>query len=169
MLVCFIVSPTVNAAALPTQEAAPQTNVQFQARNLLDQGVQAFKNGQYDEATQDFLRETARPQAFECPAVSGHGVCLAIHHEKHIHLRPLDPEPYYWIGVIDWTLAYRANGLLRAQFNLSMRGKQLSDTAPLPPELRDVYVCEYGAMIDEGIEALKHAIALRPNYDDAMA
>ena len=37
------------------------------------------------------------------------------YHMKHIALKPEDPEPYYWIGVIDWTLAYRSN--------LEMRGK----------------------------------------------
>jgi len=31
---------------------------------------------------------------------------------KHIDLKPMHPEPYYWIGVIDWTLAFRANGEL---------------------------------------------------------
>jgi tetratricopeptide (TPR) repeat protein len=31
------------------------------------------------------------------------------YHMKHIALKPEDPEPYYWIGVIDWTLAYRSN------------------------------------------------------------
>ena len=30
------------------------------------------------------------------------------YHEKHIALKPDDPEPYYWVGVIDWSLAYRA-------------------------------------------------------------
>src|SRR6266436_7499282 len=29
------------------------------------------------------------------------------YHQKHIQLKPDDPEPYYWIGVIDWTLAFR--------------------------------------------------------------
>jgi tetratricopeptide (TPR) repeat protein len=27
------------------------------------------------------------------------------YHQKHIELSPSDPEPYYWLGVIDWTLA----------------------------------------------------------------
>jgi len=91
------------------------------------------------------------------------------YHQKHIYLRPNEPEPYFWIGVIDWTLAFRANGLLRAKHNLSVRGRQLSEVAPLTPELRDEYVRGYGATIDEGIEALNHAISIRPDYDDAMA
>ena len=91
------------------------------------------------------------------------------YHQKHIYLRPDDPEPYYWIGVIDWTLSFRANGLLRTKFNLSVRGRQLSDDAPLPPDLREEYTREYGRKIDEGIESLKRALELRPEYDDAMA
>ncbi len=31
------------------------------------------------------------------------------YHLKHIQLKPDDPEPYYWVGVIDWALAYRGN------------------------------------------------------------
>lgn len=90
-------------------------------------------------------------------------------HQKHIYLRPDDPEPYYWVGVIDWTLSFRANLLLRTKHNLSVRGKQLNDDAPFPPDLREEYVSGYGATIDEGIESLKHALTIKPDYDDAMA
>lgn len=91
------------------------------------------------------------------------------YHRKHIRLRPEDPEPYYWIGVIEWTLAFRANGQLRAKFNLSVHGKQLSDAKPLPPDVQEEYAREYGPAIDEGIDSLKHAISIRPDYEDAMA
>jgi len=50
-----------------------------------------------------------------------------------------------------------------------VRGRQLSDDAPLPPDLREEYTREYGRKIDEGIESLKRALELRPEYDDAMA
>ena len=90
-------------------------------------------------------------------------------HQKHIYLRPNDPEPYFWIGVIDGTLAFRANGLLRTKHNLSVRGKQLSDDAPVFPDLRDEYVRGYGATIDEGIESLNQALSIKPDYDDRMA
>ena len=45
----------------------------------------------------------------------------------------------------------------------------MKDTEPLPPDAREEYVRKYGAIIDEEIESLKHAITLRPDYDDAMA
>jgi tetratricopeptide (TPR) repeat protein len=230
LIVVFLILVSVlNGRTSSAQESGPLTDAHFQARDLLDQGVRAFKNGQYDEATRDFIRakqldpkllnarlylatayasqyipgapseENTRrghdaaeefkdvlnidPQNIS--AIDGLGSILfqmagepfdpdlllesKSYHQKHIYLRPEDPEPYYWIGVIDWTLSFRANGQLRARFNLSVRGRQLSDAAPLPTDLREEYTREYGQAIDEGIEALKHAISIRPDYDDAMA
>jgi len=91
------------------------------------------------------------------------------YHQKHIELKPTDPEPYYWIGVIDWTLAFRANGELRAAYNKEHINKQVRDDDPLPPAVRTDYAAKYGPMVDEGIASLKKAIELRPDYDDAMA
>jgi tetratricopeptide (TPR) repeat protein len=90
-------------------------------------------------------------------------------HQKHIELRPNDPEPYYWIGVIDWTLAFRANGEMRADYNKNNVKKQVRDTDPLPGSLRSEYTTKYGSMVDEGIADLQKAIQIRPDYDDAMA
>jgi tetratricopeptide (TPR) repeat protein len=89
------------------------------------------------------------------------------YHQRHIQVRPEDPEPYYWIGVIDWTLAFRANGVLRQRFNNGVA--KLGAADPLPPELREQYAQEYGATIDEGIESINHAIKLKPDYEDAIA
>jgi len=91
------------------------------------------------------------------------------YHKRHIDLKPNDPEPYYWIGVIDWTLAFRTNGELRAEYNKNNIKKQLKDADPLPPALRAEYAAKYGPLVDEGIAALQKAIQLRPDYDDAMA
>ena len=91
------------------------------------------------------------------------------YHQKHISLQPNDPEPYYWIGVIDWTLAFRANLALRADYNKDHLTKQVKDTDTLPASLRAEYLAKEGALIDEGIADLKKAIQIRPDYDDAMA
>lgn len=91
------------------------------------------------------------------------------YHQKHITLKPEDPEPYYWIGVIDWTLAFRANGEMRKDYNEKNIKKQVKDTDPLPAAVRTDYVAKYGSLIDEGISDLQKAIQLRPDYDDAMA
>ena len=91
------------------------------------------------------------------------------YHQKHIALQPKDPEPYYWVGVIDWTLSFRANNEVRAGYNQVHLAHQIKDTEPLPTVVREEYVRKYGSIIDEGIESMKHAIELRPDYDDAMA
>lgn len=83
---------------------------------------------------------------------------------KAIDLDPGDPETYYSIGVIDWTLAYIPRTELRERL-------ALKPDAPLPIgapecwELRD----SNQAAIKEGMEMLTKAIDLRPDYDDAMA
>jgi tetratricopeptide (TPR) repeat protein len=91
------------------------------------------------------------------------------YHMKHIALKPEDPEPYYWVGVIDWTLSYRANLEARGTWRLAHPGKPLKDDDPLPADVREQYIKDNGQMIDEGITDLKKALDLRPDYDDAMA
>ena len=91
------------------------------------------------------------------------------YHQKHIQIRPQDPEPYYWIGVINWTQAFRANAELRAKYNRENLRKPLKDTDPLPAAVRTEYVEKYGQSVDEGIADLQKAIQLKPDYDDAMA
>jgi len=91
------------------------------------------------------------------------------YHQKHIQLKPDDPEPYYWIGVIDWTLAFRGNGEMRMDYNKNNIRKQVKDTDPLPGAIRTEYASKYGQLIDEGITDLQKAISIKPDYDDAMA
>jgi tetratricopeptide (TPR) repeat protein len=90
------------------------------------------------------------------------------YHEKHIALKPQDPQPYYSVGVIDWALAYRGNTEMRAEYNKAHINKQVRDTEPLPPDVRTAYTQRYGQMVDDGIKALQTAIQLKPDYDDAM-
>jgi tetratricopeptide (TPR) repeat protein len=222
----FFIQPHGN---LTKQDTAPQTQEQIEARAALNQGVQAFKNGQYEEAIQQFShakqmdpellnarlylavtygsqyvpgvpseenRQTGEAgiaefkgvlniQPDNLSAVDGIGSLLfqmagqpfdagkfresKAFRQKHIQIKPDDPEPYYWIGVIDWSLAYRANGELREKFNEYAGGRKLSNVEPLPRDLREQYEREYGSTIDEGIASLKRAIELKPDYDDAMA
>jgi len=91
------------------------------------------------------------------------------YHMKHIALKPEDPEPYYWIGVIDWTLTYRSNLEMRGKWRLANVNKVLKDDDPMPPPVRDEYTKENGQLIEEGIDKLHKALELRPDYDDAMA
>lgn len=91
------------------------------------------------------------------------------YHQKHIDLKPTDPEPYYWIGVIDWTLAFRGNAEMRTDYNKDHINKQIKESDPLPASVRTQFVDKYGQLVDEGVASLQKAIQLRPDYDDAMA
>jgi tetratricopeptide (TPR) repeat protein len=83
-------------------------------------------------------------------------------------LDPNDPDPYYSIGVIDWAVCYqprmeeRAKLGLKPDENLNPKNKDQKKTC------EDLKVKNWPA-IQEGIESLKTAIKLRPDYDDAMA
>ncbi len=83
-------------------------------------------------------------------------------------LDPNDPEPYYSIGVIDWTACYqprmeaRATLGMKPEENLNPKNK---DQAKACAELK----VKNTPSIQEGIDTLNKAIQLRPDYDDAMA
>jgi len=90
------------------------------------------------------------------------------YHEKHIQLKPDDPEPYYWIGVIDWSLTYRGNKDMREEFNNTAK-KTIKESDPMPPALSSQFASKYASDADEGITNMKKAIELKNDYDDAMA
>ncbi|HET9409755.1 MAG TPA: tetratricopeptide repeat protein [Candidatus Sulfotelmatobacter sp.] len=81
---------------------------------------------------------------------------------------PNDPEPYYSVGVIDWTACYqprmeeRAKLGLKPEENLNPKNK---DQKKVCEQLKD----KNAPSIQEGIDSLNKAIQLRPDYDDAMA
>jgi len=201
----------------------------LRARDLLNKGVAAYKNAQYDTAIEDFkeakdldpglmnarlylatayasqyipgapseqnmrlgtqavneFKEVLEKDPNNLSATDGVGSILfqmagtpydpkkfeesKSFHQKHIDLRPNDPEPYYWIGVIDWTLAFRANGEARAAYNRDHVQKQVKDTDPLPAALRSDYTSKFGPLVEEGITNLLKSIQVKPDYDDAMA
>jgi tetratricopeptide (TPR) repeat protein len=225
----LIVRRTVALAALLVLTAGWSGCGKLKARDLLNKGVAAFKNSQYDVAVEDFkqakvadpdlmnarlylatayasqyipgapseqnrklgeqavaeFKEVLEKDPKNLSAIDGIGSILfqmagtpydpkkfeesKQYHQMHIQLKPEDPEPYYWIGVIDWTLAFRANGEMRKDYNEKNIKRQVRDTEALPASLRGDYIAKYGGMIDEGIDTLKKAISVRPDYDDAMA
>lgn len=81
---------------------------------------------------------------------------------------PNDPEPYYSVGVIDWTACYqprmqrRSELGLKPEENLNPKNK---DQKKACDELKEKNM----PAIAEGIDSLNKAIQLRPDYDDAMA
>jgi tetratricopeptide (TPR) repeat protein len=85
------------------------------------------------------------------------------YYRKAIDSDPNDPEAYYSIGVIDWTMAFQPRMEERAKLGLR----------PDEP-LKDKKVCAQlrekdGPTIQDGIDNLNKALSLRQDYDDAMA
>ena len=81
---------------------------------------------------------------------------------------PNDPEPYYSIGVIDWTAAYQPRMEERAKLGMKpdehLNAKN-KDQKKVCDQLKE----KNAPAIQEGIDSLNKAIQLRPDYDDAMA
>jgi len=90
------------------------------------------------------------------------------YYQKASSFDPNDPEPYYSIGVIDWTRCYQPRMEARAQ--LGMRPDEHLNVRN-PDQKRVCYDLRAKNLstIEEGIETLNKAIQLRPDYDDAMA
>ncbi len=201
----------------------------LKARDALNKGVAAYKNGQFDEAIEKFkMAKALDPDLLNArlylatayfsqyipsapseenvrkgrqaiaewegvlnddpnnlSAMDGIATCLfqmaatpftpskfdesRKYHLRHIQLKSDDPEPHYSVGYIDWTLSYRANTDVRAEYNRANPKKQVKDEQPLPPKLREEYAAKYGAIVEEGIQQLRKAVELRPDYDEAMA
>lgn len=89
-------------------------------------------------------------------------------HKKHIALKSDDPDPYYWIGFINWTIAYRSNDALRADYNKNAR-KPIKGDEPMPDKLRQEFAQKNAPLIEEGIENLNKAIMHNPDYASAYA
>ena len=202
----------------------------LRARDMLNQGVQAYKANRYDDAIEKFKKaedldptlqtarlylatayanqfvpgspdeanvnkarkaideytEVLKRDPSNLPATDGIGSMLyhmaggpppkldlmkesRTYHLQHIKIKPDDPEPYYWVGEIDWELSYKANMQQRQDYNQNQPlKKQIKVEDPLPDKLRQPFSAAYGADVDQGIDALKKAIELRPDYDDAM-
>jgi len=83
-------------------------------------------------------------------------------------LDPNDAEPYYSVGVIDWSACYAPRMEARAKLGMKpdehLSGKN-KDQKKVCEEMK----AKNGAAIQEGIDSLDKAIKLREDYDDAMA
>ena len=226
-----IVSKTLSLATILILVFGAAGCSKLRARDLLNKGVAAFKNAQFDAAVEDFkqakeldpdlinarlylatayasqyipgapsaenmnhgkeaiaeYKEVLDKDANNLSAIDGLASIMyqmagqpfdakkfeesKMYHQKHIALKPDDPQPYYSIGVIDWAIAYRGNTELRGEYNrasVEKKKPQVKDIEPLPPAVRTVYVEKYGALVDDGITNLKKAVELKPDYEDAM-
>jgi tetratricopeptide (TPR) repeat protein len=90
------------------------------------------------------------------------------YYQRASGLDPNDPEPYYSIGVIDWTVCYQPR--MEAHVQLGMRPEEhLNPRNPGQKKACDELRAKNLPTVVEAIESLDKAIQLRPDYDDAMA
>ncbi|HLW80213.1 MAG TPA: tetratricopeptide repeat protein [Terriglobia bacterium] len=87
---------------------------------------------------------------------------------KRLEADPNNPEPYYWIGVIDWAVAQRENSRVRTDLKLNVPNPD-GDFPPLPAKARDELSQKNGAIVDEGVKSLQKDLEMKPNDADAMA
>jgi len=85
-----------------------------------------------------------------------------------ITMDPNDPEPYYSIGVIDWTQSYQPRMEARAKLGLKP-DEPLNVKNKEQKQVCDQLRQQYSDVINDGISVLNKALELRPDYDDAMA
>src|SRR6516165_170009 len=91
--------------------------------------------------------------------------------KRRLEVEPNNPEPYYWIGVLNWSICYPRRMQLRKdlKINLPKDPAKPDVLPPLPEKVRAELAEKNSALVDEAIKSLQKAIELRPNYDDAMA
>lgn len=82
-----------------------------------------------------------------------------------------NPEVYYWIGQLDWALAYPKTMQLRKDLNIANPKDPLKPDVfpPIPEKERAQLAEQNGPLIDEGIKALQKAIEIKPDYVEAIA
>ncbi|MGH9398666.1 MAG: tetratricopeptide repeat protein [Terriglobia bacterium] len=85
-------------------------------------------------------------------------------------IEPNNPDPYYWIGVLDYDPALKNQMTLRTQLNLTKPNPKDHDSyPPLKPKDREALAQQNQTLIDEGIQMLQKAIDLKPNYANAYS
>jgi tetratricopeptide (TPR) repeat protein len=84
---------------------------------------------------------------------------------KAAEIDPQDPETYYSIGVLDWTLSYQPRMELFAELKLGPVDAEKFIQSPQCWGLRSKNL----PLVEHGIKMMTRALELRHDYDDAMA
>src|SRR5437762_4122941 len=87
---------------------------------------------------------------------------------KRMQLQPNDPEPHYWVGMIDWAICYGKDMQVRKDLNLGMPDKN-GNLPPLPEGARRQLAEDNGPLVTEGVQELQKSLDLKPNDIDAMS
>lgn len=73
-------------------------------------------------------------------------------YRKRLEVEPDNPEPYYGIGTINWKLSHDVTGMNGISAEAAEEEERARATV----------------LVEEGVEALRKALEINPNYTDAM-
>jgi len=93
-------------------------------------------------------------------------------YQRHcMQVEPNNPVPYYWIGVLDWAIAYPRAAQMRKDLKIEFPKdpKDPSSLPPFPEKARKELEEQNGPLVSEGLEVLTKAIQLKPNDFDTMS
>lgn len=85
--------------------------------------------------------------------------------KKILALNPKDKEAYYTLGVIVWTKWYPVYGAARAKLGMAPDAAGPIKDKKVKEDLKTQFL----PLINQGIDDLNKALAIDPEYDDAMA
>ncbi len=88
---------------------------------------------------------------------------------QRLQIEPNNPQPYYWIGVIDWAVAQKNDADVRKDLKLTTPDLKTGYYPPLPEKARSGLEEENSKLVSEGLDALQKAISLKPNDYATMA
>ncbi len=85
--------------------------------------------------------------------------------QRVVQISPNNPDPYAWIGQLDWSVCYPRRMQLRKDRNIAnpIDPKKPGILPPLAEKDRAALAEQNGPLIDDGIKALLKAVELRPS------
>lgn len=93
-------------------------------------------------------------------------------YQQHwMQVEPTNPDPYYWIGVLDWAICFPRTQQVRKDLKIEFPKdpKDPGSLPPIPEKARAQLEEQNGPLVKEGVEVLEKAIQLKPNDFNTMA
>lgn len=162
------------AAALDPQSVTARSYLATTYMMQYIPGLQLPENTAFAQAAQDAFLKVLELDPMNTSAMTG--IAQLYFHQKKldearvwfkkaIGIDPKQKTSHYTIGVIDWLAAYQPRMKARAEM-----GMRPEDPGPLKdPTVRAALRAQNLPWVEEGIVSLEAALAIDPEYEDAMA